>query len=212
MKLRTAAFLGCAVFAASAQAGDWTDNWYVLGAVSHSSTSLSRGGLDRQLSDAGATGLSSDDSDNSHYQWRLQLGYHVNDWLALEGGYIDVGKSRYRASYDGGSAEAKWKAGGVDLAALGILPVNDTFSVFGKLGVIDAKVKTNWSASGAPASLSGGHEETRAEPLYGIGGMMKLTDNASLRVEYERINNLGDSAKTGKADADLVSLGLQYRF
>ena len=212
MRSRAVVLATLALGAASVHAASWTDNWYVLGSVSHSSTSLDKGGLNTKLQSAGATGVSSADSGTGNYQWRLQLGYRFNDWLALEGGYIDLGKAKYNATYAGGSAAAKWKAGGPDLAVLGILPVNDSFSLFGKLGVIDAKTKTKIAATGAAAAVSGKPSDTHAEPIYGLGAMYKLTDNAGLRLEYERVNNVGDSVKTGKADVDVVSLGLSYQF
>ncbi len=212
MKSRVAALVTFAVFTASAQAGDWTDNWYVLGSVSHSSTALSKSGLNAKLAGAGAAGVTSADSGTANLQWRLQLGYKLTDWLAVEGGYIDLGKAKYTASYAGGGAVGKWQAGGPDIAALGIYPVTDSLSFFGKLGVIDAKAKTKFAATGAAAPISGKTSQTHVEPIYGLGAMYKLTDNAGVRLEYERVNNVGDSLKTGKADVDIVSLGLSYQF
>jgi len=46
----------------------------------------------------------------------------------------------------------------------------------------------------------------------GVGAKYDLTNNMALRVEYERINNVGDKNKVGESDVDMWSLGLVVRF
>jgi len=208
MKIRMATVLTMLCVAGSAQAS----GLYVLGEVSHSKTSLDTPTLDDLLTGAGATGVASSDSNTGNNKWRLQLGYAMNNYLALEAGYIDLGKADYSATYAGGTASGRWKAAGPDIAALGILPVNNALSVFGKLGVIDAKVKTNLTATGSGAAATASVDDTSAKVFYGGGAMLNLTENTGMRLEYERFNNLGAAATTGKGDVNVVSLGISYNF
>jgi len=117
----------------------FADGFYGVGEITRSNLSLDRNHFDGALLANGATGLSSSDSGN-RTKWRLQGGYRFNPNLAVEAGYIDFGKAKYTASYSGGSAQGSLKAGGVDVAALLSLPLSDSFSVFGKAGVVAAKV------------------------------------------------------------------------
>ena len=187
------------------------DGFYGVGEVTYSSNSLDHAHFDSALIANGATSLSSNDS-GSGYHWRLQGGYRFNPNFALEAGYIDFGKTKYTATYTGGSAQGSLKAGGVDLAALLLLPLNDSFTVFGKLGAVAAKVDSSLTA-GAPASLASGSESVRVyDPLLGVGALYKVSDHVDLRADYDYVGNLGKSGKTGKMDANMFSLGIAYNF
>jgi len=189
----------------------FADGFYGVGEITRSNLSLDRNHFDSALLGSGATGLSSSDSGSST-KWRLQGGYRFNPNVAVEAGYIDFGKAKYSASYTGGNAQGSLKAGGVDVAALVGLPLNDSFSVFGKAGIVAAKVDSSLTA-GAPASLASGTESVHVvRPLLGVGALYKLTDNVDLRADYDHVSGLGKSNKTGKMDANLFSLGIAYNF
>ncbi|MBC2730805.1 outer membrane beta-barrel protein [Thiobacillus sp.] len=189
----------------------FADGFYGVGEITRSNLSLDRNHFDGALLANGATGLSSSDSGNST-KWRLQGGYRFNPNLAVEAGYIDFGKAKYTASYSGGSAQGSLKAGGVDVAALLSLPLSDSFSVFGKAGVVAAKVDSRLSASGAAVAASGDASTHVVRPLLGVGALYKLSDHVDLRADYDHVSGLGKSDKTGKMGANLFSLGLAYNF
>lgn len=111
----------------------FAEGFYGVGEVTHSGTSLDRSHFDTLLANNGAAARSRSGNGNGT-QWRFQGGYSFNPYFALEVGYIDFGKTKYTASYAGGSATGSLKAGGVDVAAFFTLPLNDSFSVFAKAG------------------------------------------------------------------------------
>jgi OOP family OmpA-OmpF porin len=189
----------------------FADGFYGVGEVTHSSASLDHNHFDNALTANGATGLSSSDSGSGN-QWRLQGGYRFNPNLAVEAGYIDFGKAKYQASYAGGSAQGSLKAGGFDVAALISLPLNDSCSVFGKAGVVAAKVKSSLEASGPAVSAGGNASVNVVRPLLGVGALYKLTDNVDLRADYDHVSGLGTSSKTGKMNVNMFSLGIAYNF
>jgi OOP family OmpA-OmpF porin len=178
---------------------------YVVGEVTHSRDTLKTSTFDSQLTPP----VTSNGKSNGN-QWRLQLGYKVNPNFAVEAGYIDFGKAKYSATYgvSGGTAQGTVKAGGFDIAALGILPVADNFSVFGKAGIVAARVKSSLT----DATASGEVSSNVISPLIGLGASYKVSDNMDVRAEYDHVSNLGKTSTTGKMSANMLSVGVAYHF
>lgn len=145
-------------------------------------------------------GISCDDSDMS---WKILGGYRVNRHFAAELGYIDFGE--FKATGPGGTASAK--ASAFDLVAVGILPIADRFSVYGKLGAyhgtVDAKVRT--------FTLNGDASDDSTNLTYGVGAGFDMARNLTLRAEWQQYKDVGGS-ETVKADIDVISLGVLFRF
>lgn len=160
---------------------------------------------------------------------KLQLGYEFDPNFAVEAGYVDLGKTTYSATYatqiryaipgtrltyigprTNGSASREAKLTGWTVAGLGIYPINDQFSVFGKLGMIRAQVK----ATDAGGGFGAGEEinEAKWKVTYGLGGSYNYSKNIGIRAEWERFSKLGDAETTGSADVNMLSLGLVGRF
>lgn len=200
-----------AVMLLAASSGSFANGVYVSGQVSRSDTSLDRSYFHNQLTGAGGTGVTGSD-DGQGTQWRLQGGYRFNPNFAVEAGYIDLGKSSYQASYTGGSASGELKAGGVDVAALAILPLGESFSVFGKAGAIAASIDATLTASAPAAAASGKSSTHEVLPLLGVGASYKLSQNFDLRADFDRVSGIGKSSKTGEMDSNMFSLGATYTF
>jgi OOP family OmpA-OmpF porin len=203
-------FFPCALWMLSgaALAGDVAGP-YVVAEVSHSQTSLGRGHFDEALTTAGATGIDSRDSGDGN-QWRLQGGYRFNPNVAVEAGYIDLGKAKYRAGFTGGAAKGDLKAGGLDAVVLLGMPLSDKFSIAGKAGIIAAHVKSELSAGGVAVD---GHASTNVvRPLLGVSMHYQLAPQVDLRADVDRVANIGTSGHTGKMDSNMVSLGIAYHF
>jgi len=95
---------------------------------------------------------------------------------------------------------------------VGILPINESFSLFGKLGVINAKVESSVRATGPGRSASASVSSTKLTPTYGIGATYNVNKQLGIRVEYELFSKLGDANKTGEADVSVLSAGVAYKF
>jgi len=206
MNFKTTLPLLLAIAAPSA----FADGPYVVGEVTHSNLSLDKGTFNKALTAAGATGLSSSD-DGSGTQWRLQAGYKFNPYLAIEAGYIDLGKADYKANFAGGTAKGSEKAGGLDLAVLGMYPVTDHLSVFAKAGMVTAKVETKLTST-TPALTYIKDSSTEVRPLIGAGATYTVLKNVDLRFDYDHVSGLGKSGKGGKMDDDMISAGISYNF
>jgi OOP family OmpA-OmpF porin len=170
-------------------------------------TQADGGDISSALSNSGLapTGSSLDDTDTA---WKLYLGYQFNPNFAVEGGYVDMGKFDFSSTTAGGSLSGELKTkNGVFIDAVGIIPLQNNFSIFGKLGLYS--VKSELSGSGAGGSVSASH--TTGDVTYGIGAGYDFTRNLAARLEWERFNKVGDN-RTAEADLDMVSVGVVYKF
>ena len=193
---------------ASAFAGDW---YGVVSAGQSRIPSDTKSQTDSSLTGLGVTGLSSSMDDNDT-GYKFQLGYKFSPNWALEGGYVDLGKFNYNATFTGGTANAQVKASGINLAAVGTYPISEQFSIFGKLGFIDAKVEENASATGPGGAGTGSASSTKVKTNYGFGASYSFSKDWGVRAEWERFSKLGDNNTTGESDVDLLSVGVVFDF
>ncbi len=214
---------GCS-FAGLAQAAD--DGWYVVAFGGEASAqNVSQSAQDQQLVDLfGSVGLTPVDVtstlDDSDTGFSLAAGYQVNEHFAAELAYVDLGDISYQAAgtvTDGVSNfvsdfTLSQNASGPVFSFLGILPIGDRFSVFGRVGLalMDVEADANVTIDGAATASDA--ETNRSNGVYGIGGEFSLSDSFGIRVEWNRYAGVGSDDITGDVDIDLISLGLRYNF
>ena len=90
------------------------------------------------------------------------------------------------------------------LSALGILPLNDQFSLFARLGLNVWNVDVSASGTGSGATAYSDSEDG-SDVVYGLGAAYHITPNLNLRAEWERYN-------FDDGDLDFVSVGLGWSF
>jgi OOP family OmpA-OmpF porin len=166
---------------------------YLGGSLGYSTIDLDTGGL----AAAGMTTLSSDDNDTG---WKLFAGYQFHRNWAVEGTYYDLGKFNASGVVTGTAtpANVSVKVKGWGLAAVGILPLQQNFSLFGKLGGFWSD--SNASASAGPFAAATG--DSNSEFMGGIGVMYNFSHNLGVRAEAEFIGS----------DVQFYSIGLQFKF
>lgn len=143
------------------------------------------------------------DCDDKDLGWKVFAGYQFHRNIAVEAGYFDLGKASAGGLVGGALVSADAKVRGFELVGVGILPINQAISVFGKLGFSRSRV----SVSGTGGSAS----ENSTDFTFGLGGQYLFTPNLGARLEWQRYDGVGGNT-TGKDDIDLFSLGLLYRF
>lgn len=136
-------------------------------------------------------GVNCDDEDTG---LKLFGGYKFTPNFAAEAAWIDLGE--VSASGFGGTATAE--ADGFQIAAVGMIPINPQWSIFGKLGAFmwDATVTTS-------SGFSVGDDGT--DIMLGFGGMWNITPKIGLRAEWERFD-------VDSEDVDFLSVGVQFNF
>lgn len=139
------------------------------------------------------------DVDDTDTGWKVFGGYMWNPYVGLELGYVDFGK------FSAAGQSAEWKAKGVDLSVLGVWPLANQFSLFGKVGANRWEVDNDVSGFGSTS-------DNGVDVSYGVGAQYDFTRNFGANVQWERYANVGDKDRTGQSDLDLVSLNVLYKF
>lgn len=180
--LTLSVLLGGLAFVASANAADPVKGFYVGGSLGMARTDGNN-----------VNGLAV--TDKTDLALSLRAGYRFNSYLAVEGGYADLGKMKYSRS---GSQVGTIKTNVWHLDAVAVLPLVDKIAAFGKLGV----AQMNYDDTGDKF-----HKTT---PHLGLGVSYALAPAFALRAEYD---NYG-KAKFTSSDlrSSQFSLGMDYRF
>jgi opacity protein-like surface antigen len=163
---------------------------------------------------------SSEDPKDSGYGF--QVGYRFNRWLALEGGYVDLGDTTFRAStpamLDGVPDSADTftqkltsNIAGLTASVLGIVPINFRWELYGRAGLLIGNDELDVRASNSVGSASFDVSESATDTVVGAGVAFFLAEIYSVRAEYTRILDAGDEI-SGENDIDMLSLGLTVRF
>jgi OmpA-OmpF porin, OOP family len=224
-KLQSSAVLLCAGLglAASAQAAE--PGWYIVGFGGESSaTGLSQAEMDDNLAELLASGgldildatSTLDDSDTG---FGLAGGYQLNDHFAFEFAYVDLGSVDYRSTgtvTDGTDDFASdvslgTSASGPVVSALGILPIGERFSVFGRVGLslLNTDGTARVAIDGQSQRLT--QSSQKSDPMFGVGAEFAIGKYYAVRLTWDRYMDVGTEDVTGDADADLIALGIRMQ-
>jgi OOP family OmpA-OmpF porin len=145
--------------------------------------------------------------------WKLYAGDRLGRHWAVEGGYTALGRYSFdgQVVQDPGTVQTRFKADDWNLAALAILPLDSGFEVFGKAGAgyWTTRLDTLGAFSGRSAPTATAHG---FGPVLGLGASWRLSKALSARVDWEHFAHIGQADRTGRADIDFASIGLQYHF
>lgn len=136
-------------------------------------------------------GFNFDDSDTGY---KLDVGWRVMDWFGVEANYVDFGTTK--GGFD--TAVAEFEADGVNLSALGFLPVGPV-DFFVRAGFI------SWDAKATLTDLDLTASDDGMDLSYGGGAQFRIW-SLSLRAEYE-VFDIADADTI-----DMVSIGLMWTF
>ncbi|PKN23352.1 MAG: flagellar motor protein MotB [Deltaproteobacteria bacterium HGW-Deltaproteobacteria-3] len=121
---------------------------YIGGNIGQSRATIDEERIVNSLAGAGFTTTGFED-DNRDLGFKLFGGYQFNKYLALEGGYFDLGKFDFTATgLPPGTLSGNIKIKGVNLDVVGILPITEKFSAFGRVGANYAKVEDSFVGGG----------------------------------------------------------------
>jgi len=147
-----------------------------------------------KVGDDNFSGPGVDDSDTG---FKIFGGYTFNENWGVEVSYFDFGEA---SASDGGDSVSVGVTG-LSAAAVGRLPINDMFAVYGKLGFASYDVKAKFNVAGFG---SGSASDSDSDMIYGVGGALSFGGNFEARLEYEALNVDGD--------ANMISVSGLFRF
>lgn len=200
-----------ALQAGIAQAQDREAGFYGGINLGRSNLHLSGSGIDGALANQGVAGSSSNERRDTSYG--LNLGYRVSRHWAVEGAYARLGEFAYSSNVTTPAADTvqgKYKVDALSISALGILPLQSNWSLYGKAGIArtDARLSAN-STTGATAV--GGATGTNTGLVVGAGAMYDINRSLFARAGWDHYANVGTDA-TGKGGIDTYTIGIGMHF
>jgi OmpA-OmpF porin, OOP family len=136
--------------------------------------------------------------DEKDSAWKLFGGYQINPNVAVEVTYFNYGGVAATGQTFGVPFRVTGDATAFGIAGVGIVPLG-RLALFGKFGFLRSEVDV--AASGVGGSGSESDSETGIH--FGLGAMLEITKNVSLRAEWESNDEL---------EVDMMSVGVQVRF
>lgn len=194
-----------------AHAADPTGDVYIGGGLSMSRTSGLGGKIDSAQANQGVTSSSSADTSSTNPNFRL--GYRVSPNLAVEASYDRVGKMDVQSSMSSPSADSaagSWKAHGLGLHVLGIAPLDNKWSLYGRVGVERFKTNLDLASTSGSSNYSGSSSHTSL--ALGAGAAYAITPNVDATAELVHYTHVGDDTNTGRTGLNQFNLGLRYHF
>ncbi|HET9736297.1 MAG TPA: outer membrane beta-barrel protein [Burkholderiales bacterium] len=184
MKTAFAIALPAALLAISAPAiAQQSDaGWYIGGSYGISNIDV----------DTAGTGFGVDGDDTG---FKIFGGFQFNKHWGAEVGYLDAGKASVTGP--GGSADLSVTA--LTLAGTGTLPLNESFSLLGKVGL------WMWDTGCSGAVCVSSYDDSSTDLFYGVGARFNFNRNWSMQVEWEQFETSADAVT-------LTSLGVRYKF
>ena len=184
--------------------------WYAGANAGRSLATIDDERITSGLQAGGLATSSISDRDRNH-GFKLYGGYQLNKNFAIEGGYFDLGKFGYTATtVPAGTLTGDIKVKGLNLDLVGIVPLTEKFSVFGRAGLNYAEAKDTFAGTGAVRVTNPNPSKKGTNYKVGLGVQYAITEALAVRGEAERYRV--DDAVGNKGHIDLLSVGLIYRF
>jgi OOP family OmpA-OmpF porin len=161
----------------------WTDNGlYIGGSIGRSDYKGGSGGFPIDRKDTGG---------------KIYGGYEFTPNIALELGYVNFGEFEVPGA-------GKFENDGAFLDIVGKIPFTPQLSGIARIGAFNGKAEFTSATALLPST-----SERNTKPKVGFGVQYDFTKNVAMRAEWERYRF---EAFGGKANTDLASIGVQYRF
>lgn len=207
---RAAGLITLTALASSLALAQETSGWYAGGNIGRSAATIDNPRIIDNLLSKGlaTTSMSNDDRDTGG---KIFGGYQFNKNFALEAGYFDLGRFSFAATTaPPGTLNGNIRLRGVNLDAVGILPLTEKFSALGRIGLNYAQARDGFSGTGAVFVTNPNPSKRDTNLKVGVGLMYAFTDSLAMRLEAERYRI--NDAVGNRGNVDMVSLGLVYRF
>jgi OmpA-OmpF porin, OOP family len=141
------------------------------------------------------------------FAWKLFGGLEVNEYMAMEVGYVDLGEVK-----DIGALTGTRFTNGMVMNILGTYAINPSFTLLARGGLNILNTEVNGTIAGTPNDNTG---DTDVAWSFGLGAQFNASPAVGIRLEWERFFEVGSSAYndgTGEADIDMTTLGIVYKF
>lgn len=213
--MKTAKIVGIAGFLcglSAVQGANAADpGWYVGANAGFSKASIDAARIGRELTGAGfAIGTVS--ADDNHSGGRLFAGYQFHRNFAVEGGYVDLGRFTYVATTTApvGVLEGKMRRQGASVDLVATLPITNSFSALGRVGLVYTSVRDTLTGTGGVVVPYPNPGKSDTSAKFGLGIQYDLSKSLGLRGEVERYQISDTAGNVGTID--LYTAGLVVKF
>jgi OOP family OmpA-OmpF porin len=201
-----------AVLPLAANAGNF-EGWYGVMTLGVSSYGNSQDDEDNLRSELGQKGFQSNvHVDDNPGALGLGIGYHFNPNFALEANYFDLGDATAHAhvfSPQEFDLREHLDASGLSVDAIGLIPLSERVSLFGKLGVfsyhLDDSIASDVPAGPQPPNANGTTWD------LGAGVEIHFARGLGMRAGFTSYRQVGDE-NTGKQNIGLGYAQLYFNF
>ena len=141
---------------------------------------------------------------------KLFVGKNFNQYIALELGYVDLGKFEFKSSTSTGNSlnrETSFRGGYLDL--IGTIPMGERFSAFARVGGSYGMVKDKYTGNRAYALTSPDSRYKSGNVKAGVGLEYKFSEALAVRGEIERYRI--KDALEHRGDVNFASVSLVYK-
>jgi OOP family OmpA-OmpF porin len=142
---------------------------------------------------------------------RIGGGYQITPMLGVEASYGNYGTLKSSGPVSTATVNSEIKMSGYAIHATGTLPINDSFALFGKLGIARTSIKGSGTSSNTAVVVVVPSEATSTKASFGVGAQYAITNKVSLRAQYDDFGSVGDS-NTGTLKVTLLSAGAVFKF
>lgn len=147
-------------------------------------------------------GASNADTEGYKASPKLFAGYDIDGMFGAEAGYINFRDADATFTLGGMAGRAETEGRAMYLAGKATAPMNQQFSVFGKLGLAYSKSKLRSATPGLT------RDDSDTGVYAGVGAQYNLNKQVALSVEYERY---GQSRDFG-VKPDVWTVAARYTF
>lgn len=180
--------------------------WYGAMTLGVSSYGNSQDDEDNLQSELNSEGIQANvHVDDNPAAFSLGLGYHFNDNFALEVSYLDLGDATAHVhvfSPGNFGLTEHLDASGATVDAIGLIPVSERVSLFGKLGMfnysLNDRIDSDQAIGPQPPDASGTTWD------WGLGVQIKISRMVGIRAGYSNYHGVGDANTTGKQNIGLA--------
>ena len=142
--------------------------------------------------------------------YRLKLGYKYSRYFAVEGEYVDFGRSAAELFASPGNLAPSFHSTGFGVDTIAMLPLW-RFSFYGRLGAYRGDARGGFGQA-STALLPADNFTRGTRWRYGMGMRYDFTKAFGIRAELERHSPLGSPLATEVDAADQISVGVSWRF
>jgi opacity protein-like surface antigen len=153
--------------------------------------------------------------------YNFTFGYRFSRYFAAELGLAQFGSVESSGHADAQTSQGPvpvtikfaFSAGGPMFSAIGILPINEKFELYGRVGYLFTSSERELTSrvDGGRGNLFGSIKGDSQDVVLGVGGAYNVNQMYAVRLEYQKLE-LGEAGNTGEEEVNVVSLGMVVRF